>query len=336
MSNEIQHQLLITGCYRTGSEYLTQLLNNHPTVSATFYTVNFMRYCYGRYDPIEEESNWIRLIEESIEKLRMRFGHTLSLDQVTARLSMDRISYASLYEALILAQHAFPGMTHWAEKTQLVWTKIPDFLSMYPRGKVIHIVRDPRSVLASFKHYTNSEPPRYLGAVFNCLGSMQHARRFQCSYPEDRYRVCRYEDLVQQPQRELSGLFAFLNLDMPPDVLVNKDWKDARHQPWHANTSFGNPDAFSVEEAITRWNSHLEKPEVFLCELINQTEMTQFGYNLSNPSLNTIDMGKLLKAILNDTQLASFLTNWSTNNEGAECFPDDPFDPSTWEYLVAE
>ena len=45
-------QTLITGVYRTGTEYLTQLVNCHPNISATMYSVNIYRFVEGKYDPI--------------------------------------------------------------------------------------------------------------------------------------------------------------------------------------------------------------------------------------------------------------------------------------------
>ena len=56
----------------------------------------------------------------------------------------------------------------WGRKTQLVWRQIPDFLKIFPKGKAINIIRDPRSVLASFKKSTYNPEPAYLGAIFNC------------------------------------------------------------------------------------------------------------------------------------------------------------------------
>ena len=51
----------------------------------------------------------------------------------------------------------------------LCWTKIPDFLSMFPDGKVIHVIRDTRDVLSSFKRVTYEPGLKYLDAVF-CYG----------------------------------------------------------------------------------------------------------------------------------------------------------------------
>ena len=44
-----QSQTLITGVYRTGSEFLTYLIDTHPDIMASMYKINLMRFYYGRY-----------------------------------------------------------------------------------------------------------------------------------------------------------------------------------------------------------------------------------------------------------------------------------------------
>ena len=50
-------QTLITGTYRSGSEYLTLLLDSHPELSASMYRVNLIRFMFKRYDPISNPKN---------------------------------------------------------------------------------------------------------------------------------------------------------------------------------------------------------------------------------------------------------------------------------------
>ena len=53
--NYSRSQTLITGTYRSGSEYLTLLLDSHPELSATMYRVNLIRFMFRRYDPISDK-----------------------------------------------------------------------------------------------------------------------------------------------------------------------------------------------------------------------------------------------------------------------------------------
>jgi len=225
------------------------------------------------------------------------------------------------------------GLTHWAEKTQLVWTKIPDFLSMFPNGKAIYIIRDPRSVLASFKRFTNSQPPKYLGAVFNCLGSFQAALGYLENYPQMRYKLVRYEYLALNTEVVMDEVFAFLGVESPGNMLEKGSWTDAYGRSWTANTAFGEAASFSVPESVNRWQQNLTKAALFLCELVDGTDMGYFGYQPSGSCIAPSDFEDLLVALMKDEQISSFFSLWTKENTGIECFPSDPFDSKTWDDL---
>ena len=99
----------------------------------------------------------------------------------------------------------------WAEKTQLVWREIPEFLKMFPRGKAIIVLRDPRSVLASFKKYTFNPEPAYLGAIFNCYDVMQNSLNYKKKYPS-KVLIIKYEELVLNPKKIIKKTLNFLNI----------------------------------------------------------------------------------------------------------------------------
>ena len=84
----------------------------------------------------------------------------------------------------------------WADKTQLVWTRVPDFLDMFPNGKVIHIVRDPRNVMASFKKSTYAPEPAYISAAFNCYDSMKKGLFYRDNYDEKIYQIDSFSTFI--------------------------------------------------------------------------------------------------------------------------------------------
>ena len=45
-------QVLITGCYRSGTEYFSLLLSNNKEIAVTMYTTSFMRYSFNKYNNI--------------------------------------------------------------------------------------------------------------------------------------------------------------------------------------------------------------------------------------------------------------------------------------------
>ncbi|RJR32847.1 MAG: sulfotransferase [Desulfobacteraceae bacterium] len=326
-------QVLITGCYRSGTEYVTLLLNNHPDLAATMYVVNFMRFCYDRYNPIEVEQNYSKLIFDAAERIRLRWRRNVDVHSILDVCnSTEKVTYALLYDLLMADLFLKEDGKAWAEKTQLVWTRIPAFLGMFPAGKVIHVVRDPRSVLASFKKFTYAPEPAYLGAIFNCYDSMKSGLQFKSEFPENRYHLLKYEDVVNSPRETLTRLFDFLGFHVEHDLLSEKDWKDPLGNPWNHNSAFAPKDAapsrFDKQAAVSRWEKNLSEDEISTCECVNSELMKTYGYERSGI---IPDWVATLKMLLSDERLAFYLKRWATDGRGVEEFPTDPINPANWE-----
>ena len=65
-------QILITGCYRSGTEYFTHLLNSHPEISVYSYATNFMRYYYNRYGDVSLKKNYQNLLKDAEKIIKTR------------------------------------------------------------------------------------------------------------------------------------------------------------------------------------------------------------------------------------------------------------------------
>lgn len=321
-------QILITGCYRSGTEYLTHLLGNHPSIAACMYLTNYMRNCYASYD-LTSSQQLIRLVYDVAYLLKARYAIVLQSDSVLdILLSAERVTHSCVYDALMFELCLKrTNASVWAEKTQLVWSKIPDFLSIMPNGHVIHVLRDPRSVLASFKKYTIAPHPLYLGAIFNCLSSMLAATRLIQHYPSNQYQVVRYEDLALHPSRTLKGIFSNLGLSSSHNLTDSSAWLDNKGNRWHSNSIASNNTPIDINESIHRWRSGLTEAEVALCETICDSVMKHLCYETSAPD---VPWPHQLRLLAESQRLLNHLQSWLLNGEGCEEFPLDPAIPSNW------
>ncbi len=326
-------QILITGCYRTGSEYITLLLNNHPRLAAAMYVCNFMRFCYDRYNPVDLESNFSALLADAAKRIESRWGKRLDVDRIMNHcFKQEKVTYGVLYDLMMSGLFLRNGKTGWAEKTQLVWTKIPAFLAMFPNGKVIHIIRDPRSVLASFRKFTFAPSPAYLGAIFNCYDSMKKSLEFKAIFTKTQYCTIKYEDILTNPERTLTGLFKFLDLSYDHDLFNTDGWKDARGNKWHHNSAFPDKDEpignFNHTRAIHRWQEELSAGEIAFCEAVNSEYMQVYNYGKSMAAVN---WKEFVNPLLTDETLDRYYRLWAEKNEGIEEFPCDPLKPENWQ-----
>ena len=327
-----ESQTLITGVYRTGSEYLSMLLNCHPDINVSMYSVNILRFAYGRYDPVWEESNYHQLLDDFSSRILERYNITLNKDEIVSELTkLDRFGYGELYDLIMSSMYLRNGITNWAEKCQLLWREIPDFIKMMPNGKVIHIIRDPRSVLASFKKYTYAEEPAYLGAIFNCFDSMLHAKKYTETISDESYRYVTYEALASNPQKVTSELWNFLGLRSGCSVTEAQNWNDSYGNKWYANSSFHKntgANKFDTNASIHRWKNVLSNTEVEMVEGICMELLTYFGYEKSTITVDWLDIFRLF---IKDNNISSYFSNWLNDGEGIEAFPTDPINPQNWE-----
>ena len=331
--NDFSGPFLITGCYRSGTSYITQLLNNHPKLSATMHTVSFMRFCYLRYGQIDNLENLANLLNELCGRLKARWNIVLNKEVITKKCCEEKITYARLYDIIMRELYCKGSIVQWAEKIQLVWTKIPDFLNMFPNGKAIHIIRDPRSVLASFKKYTYVPEPAYIGAVFNCLGSMQAALKYKKMFPNNHILI-RYEDVASAPELQMRKIFDLIGYPAEQNINIidSSDWQGIKGEKWRDNTAFAvSNDGFNIEDSINRWKKHLTNEEISICEWICGPTMKQFGYKLSGIKASLFECGEVLKAMIKDAMISEMFENWAITGEGIERFPTDPLEPSNWE-----
>lgn len=326
-----ESQTLITGVYRTGSEFLAQLCGLHPDLDVSMYRVNALRFLCGQFDPIDDVENQKKALDFMRDRLETRYGVKFDAQSVLAEAKSRGIdNYAGLYDLIMSALYLQQsGLAHWAEKNQLMWREIPDFLDQMPNGRAVLILRDPRSVLASFREFTNAAFPRYLGAAFNCLDSMQHAKRLQSKYP-DQFMWVRFEDLVKDGEAVCRSIWKLIGLNADVEF-SNERLKEATNaygESWKDNTSFGVAgEDFNAQDAVTRWHKNLSDEEIAFAEHICGLEMVDFGYELS---ANKAGLSDILKTAQSDEQISGFLNHWQKTGEGVEMFPSDPFDSSTW------
>lgn len=317
MNNNFQQsktQVLITGVYRTGSEYVTIMLNKNLYLHASMYKVNALRFMYDKYGK-NGKIDTSKLIMDFFDRYDRRYTFDFSKEEFDKIIrSYSNSTYGDIYDRIMTFLY-LGEKTCWAEKCQLLWREIPLFINSMRNGWAIHIYRDPRSVLASFKLFTNSLPPLYLITVFNCLDSFQFISKKKS---KERVINVRFEDFVKNTRGELSLIFDKLNLSNVIDE--NAREVDVYGKKWKINSSY-NSDPRSKD----KWKEILSKKEISLVEAVCGEEMDKFGYDRVNCNDSFSDLFD------ENTKLKNIFKNWEFNGKGIEQFPNDPFDSSTWE-----
>jgi hypothetical protein len=170
---------------------------------------------------------------------------------------------------------------------------VPKLLDWYPNAKLIHTFRDPRGIFSSAAKLARagkwgirkrlSPVPQMLVDPLINFGMAAYVskkwkdaaglhRDYQERYP-DRYRLVRFEDLVQDPHTIVPDLFSFLNLPFESSMLdevrvVGSSFKEQRYTP-------GGFDA----QAVTRWQEAISPLYSSWFSLVGGKRLETFGYS---------------------------------------------------------
>jgi|GEM_PF-686782 len=324
--------VMVSGVYRSATTFVAALLGSHPGLRASSSAVKYLRFCIDRYGDLRDPIHRRQLVSDCQRRLKTRWDLHLDVEQVldgidayllNCRLDASSCCDAVVYHHLMCHLHGIDPSAKdvcWVDKTALQWSSIPLFLSMFPQGRVVHVIRDPRDVTSSYKQMTFEPGNTFLDAAFNCRSSMEFSERLS---PEQRQRVCilRVEDLSSDPPRQLRKLYTFLQLPFSSQLL-DTDSFDAAGEDWRSNTSFGGGYQ-GWPKPESRWPTTLSRREVQFVELITQPYLARYGYAPSGFVPTAYDWQQIYELLDSDFLMQRF-ERWFNDGVGSEGYRTNP------------
>jgi hypothetical protein len=262
-------------------------MGSHPAFAVPRKEMTWWVTLYPRYRHRRDAGSWQHFLDDLLNAESTR---TLNLDRADLGLHLRELPPGSYLRAfdLVLSAHAErEGCKRWGEKTLLAEFYANDILRALPATKVIHLVRDPRDVFASYRHAPWRTAVTGLRAKTSALlrgqmawtlgnwsASARLARANLTRHP-GRYFVLRYEDLVGNPQATLERVCAFLDESFEPQMLAMRAYPDLLARG--GNSSFGRLEGIS-QTPVGRFPSLLAPREIALCEMLAGAEFQRHGY----------------------------------------------------------
>lgn len=167
---------------------------------------------------------------------------------------------------------AGPQTRWWVEKSPYNEYYADRIFKWWPEARCIHILRDPRDNFVSYRRKHPGWTPEFFARNWNrsTQAGLQNLARFG----KERYRVVRYEDLTQNPEKELEKLTGFLQIDWDPS-LVSPTRAGAQ---WSGNSMFAAQFQAISSAPVARWKEKLSAAETVVIEIGAGRLMKQFGY----------------------------------------------------------
>jgi len=196
--------IFIGGFYKSGTSLLRAMLGRHPSVASGLETTWFDMDWTGRRGPRNEP------LEEYLEKCAAFYD--LPVRDVSA-LSGSCHSVEEFLDAFLGEFTRRSGKRRWAEKTPGNIAHLKRIFTAWPQALVLHIIRDPRDVLASLYQtpkWNHPElPERFAEQWCSMLLALEEWKR---SAPPcgDRLLEIRYESLILHPEETMRSVLEFI------------------------------------------------------------------------------------------------------------------------------
>ena len=324
-----ENPIFITGVYRSGTTILTGLLGAHKEIDIGHPSVQYFRYIIKK----DISPSFYKDIVNSIsERIDFRYNIKLDTNRIIDEIeqsSTKTVPHKIIYDSVMRSLHLYSGK-RWGEKSLLEWTNIPSFLEMFPSGKTIHIIRDPRDVIASYKNMTYETGEKYLDAIFNCLDSMQHAIEYSSTLSKERYFLVKFEDLVNHRMIEIEKICKYLDIEFNEADYVQENIKEGVGDG-SVNLTLKTHSSFpeSAGDSFKRWDTNLSLNELEFAEGVLSNVMNHFSYQLSD-SFSNNHLYWLLNILKDNELINERFKYYLKTGKGAEGFPSDATDPKNW------
>lgn len=307
--------VFVTGMFRSGTTLMARMLNSHPQIAFASdpYFPIFKAFRNAVIEQMSIEGNidysaplddyyYYPEKQDLMEKIQ-----DSSLD-----LPINNIDLSALRKTVANAARPYsPMIEHYlddlggetfteifrnglniikraygSENTKLlgfkeVWTDefAGHILKSFPEAKVIHIIRDPRAVVAS-NHATNERYPiLFLARQWRKISTFSwvHSQPF---FPyRDRVLPVQYEKLISHPMEETRKICEFLGIDFDRNLVDPSSFVDGEGKPWVQNSyHFEGTKQFNVR-SLDKWRKTLSETMVGLIENLCCPEMLSWGYD---------------------------------------------------------
>lgn len=169
------------------------------------------------FGDLRDDARLRRALDEALNPALDLFADAgFDSERIFERAAAGPRTYAALFDAIMSDSADRAGKVRWSEKS--AGQPIDAAWSLFPDAQVVHIVRDPRDVVASSMRTVWTDPDPVAVARGWRDFTLRAIRRGAEAGPS-RYLQIRYEDLAREPAAMLRVVCAYLGEEYEPAML---------------------------------------------------------------------------------------------------------------------
>ncbi len=242
--NEGFDPIFIVGHPRSGTTLLATILNRHSRVAISPELSFFLPAHRGRRRAAVRSRSHKALLEyaRSIPN-----GNGIANESVEATFVKGPASSGDLFRCMLVEYAQARGKQRCGEKSPWHMLAVPELMNLYPCAKFLWVIRDGRDVVRSCRGmpFFSWEPDWWQCQAWCRAAALaeRHRRR-----NPDRFLICRFEALVEDPVAEVRRIDDFLGLAYEPTQLLGSGrdevsadgewWKSRASQPPDRDRAF--------------------------------------------------------------------------------------------------
>lgn len=265
---------------RSGSNLIRSIMNAHPDVYAPdpIHLTAFWDRLH-EFGELADDRNWHRLLSAIVDFYRGWMGELvpgLELGVEDLEKRVDSRAFVSIYEAIYGMGLEAAGKSRLFLKENHTAQRADFLLRHYPDARFVFQVRDPRDYLASCKQMRNYKYGSATQSLEVWRSDQQAGLRLRGVLGPEQVFALRYESLVEDPERVLRDVCAFLDLPFAPQMLEFHKTADAKRAA--RRPAWRNLDKAIMGSRRGRYRETLSGIEIDLVEQRAGALMQRFGY----------------------------------------------------------
>lgn len=264
--------LFLIGFGRSGTKLLRALLANHPKVVIPEVETNFLpmwlmqeRKWGELSDPVQFRQ-FYRSVSGAPFFIHMR-RRGRPADAAAWHRACDTFDAPGIFQGLIRYYTDWRPGQIWGDKSPGNTRHLALIASRFPGARFIHIVRDVRDCCLSAQKAWQSHPLRNAARWADCVGRVRAAAGALPGLVHE----LRYEDLLENPERELLSMCRFLGITFSP-AMLGLDRNTERYGDAAGSTQImaGNSGKFKKQ---------MQPGRLARIEAVAWDEMAVYGYH---------------------------------------------------------
>jgi len=266
--------VIVLGVGRSGTTLLRVMLDRNTTLAIPYETffVPQLAHRHGRRPKLDE-------FVDDLGRLRTLYDWGITPDDVRPRLH-EGMTTSEAIAAIFETYAERQGKPRWGDKTPLYMQQLPLLARLFPDAVWVHLVRDGRDAALSFLELpegfagkTWAQPRTVAQFAARWRTEILAARRLGRN-ARSRYLELRYEDLVEEPERELRRVCEHASLPWEPGMLDHTRVSDAANMPEHRNL------AQPPTPGLRDWRSQMSREDALAFEQVAGDVLRSAGYEL--------------------------------------------------------